>query len=780
MPRYDHLQLLRLPERFERRRTGGGGRPPNRDPAGHSARLGAELTQAVQTQQRRRHAEFVDPLLVLRVQMTGALLEDDWNQLGLTVLSSDDDRTLVLFSSTDDMADFRRRLAAYGGGAPPGQQNPPYNAFVAGIETIGAVEPRDRIGIRAREDGFTEPTDFQAGVSYTVDVELWDLGRRELRVRKADQIAAYVDARNGEELDRYIGPSITLLRVRCDGAIIQTLLGIDDIAEIDVPPAPDIATGQAVDLALANLPTVGAVADDAPLIGIIDSGVNDHPLIEDIIAGAIAVPDALGTADDFGHGTRVAGVAIFGDLRAQLAAGTLERGARLCSAKVVDQNGAFPDRRLTPGQMREAVTRLHQEFGCRIFVIALGDRKKVYDGGKVGPWAATLDELVAELDVGIVVSVGNSGPRAGNRIEQAVTEYPGYLLEPANRLCEPAGAMNVITVGSLAHGGGMGPGVADNVGVRPITRAAEPSPFTRIGPGIRGAIKPDLVDVGGTLIYDPVVQRLRGGEDHPEAGILSLHNHPVDRLFASGSGTSYSAPLVAFKAAQILARFPDASANLVRALLVSGASVPPEASARLQLLGGDAQRSICGHGQIDLERAAFSDDARVALYAEDELEIDHFAVYQIPVPEDFQTERGRRTIRVTLAYDPPVRHTRRDYVGNSMGFRLIRGCDPDLIFEHFRRRVVAEEGRFPEMENRFNCALAPTPTVREKSTLQSATATFSRDITRYGDTYYLVVRCAGGWAAEVTRQAFAVVVEIAHEADIQLYERLSQRVRVRA
>jgi len=115
--------------------------------------------------------------------MTGALLEEDWNQLGLTVLSSDEDRTLVLFSSTDDMADFRRRLEAYGRGAPPGRQNPAYNAFVAGIDSIGAVEPRDRIGIRVREDGFTEPADFQSGVSYTVDIELWDLGRRELRIR---------------------------------------------------------------------------------------------------------------------------------------------------------------------------------------------------------------------------------------------------------------------------------------------------------------------------------------------------------------------------------------------------------------------------------------------------------------------------------------------------------------------------------------------------------------------------------------------------------------------
>lgn len=777
MPRYDHLQLVRLPERFERRRQGGGRAVVRGDPAGHSRRLGGELDAAVQAQQRRRPPDFVDPSLILRVQMTGALLEDDWNQLGLTVLSSDDDRTLVLFSSNADMAAFRDRLAAFARGTPDGRQGPAYAAFVGGIEAIGAVEPRDRVGIRAREAGFAAPDDFQLGQSYTVDVELWDLGRRELRTRALDDIVAYADARGGEELDRYVGPSISMVRLRCDGAVVRALLAVDALAEVDLPPTPDLSTGEAIRLELAELPPVSAVADDAPVVGVIDSGVNDHPLIADILVGAIGVPDTLGTADDWGHGTRVAGIATFGDLRAQLGARTLERGARLCSAKVVDERGAFPDRRLTPRQMREAITRLNAEFDCRIFVIALGDSRRIYDGGKVGPWAATLDELVRELNVVIIVSAGNRAPRSGNRIEQAVTGYPGYLTEPANRLCEPAGAMNVVTVGSLAHGDGIGPRVAENVGVRPITAANEPSPFSRAGPGLRGAIKPDVVDIGGTLIYDPVVMALRGGEQLAEAGVLSLHHRPADRLFAAGSGTSYSAPVVAFKAAQILGRFPDASANLIRALLAGSTTVPEEARTKLQLLGPDTERAICGHGVVDMERAAFSDDARVVLYAEDSLAVDHFAVYQIPIPEPFQTERGRRTIRVSLAYDPPVRHTRRDYAGVTMGFRLIRGCAPDLIFEHFRRRT-AEEGRFPEMAARHNCGLEPGPTLREKSSLQTATATFQRDVSAYGDTYHLVVRCAGGWAEEVVDQPFAVVVEIAHEAEVRLYERLRQRVRV--
>jgi hypothetical protein len=108
---------------------------------------------------------------------------------------------------------------------------------------------------------------------------------------------------------------------------------------------------------------------------------------------------------------------------------------------------------------------------------------------------------------------------------------------------------------------------------------------------------------------------------------------------------------------------------------------------------------------------------------------------------------------------------RRDYAGNTMGFRLVRGCEPGLIFDHFRHRASVE-GRFPELESKFNCALEPSSTIRERSTLQSAIATFARNVSRYGDTYYLVVRCAGGWAAEIGRQSFAAVEEIAHEAEI--------------
>jgi subtilisin family serine protease len=775
MARYEHLQLIRVQEPFPRRK-GRPGPPPKRDAAAHSAQLSNELDQAIEVIRRRRPAH-VDPSLILRVKMGGGSHEAEWEQLGLTVLSIDPDRTLIVFSSSDEMAAFRERLGAFAKGVQPGKKNPAYAGFVANLESIGTVEPRDRIGWRLRSEGLVDAADFLSDATYVIDVELWDVGSRALRDEKLRQIAAAVADSGGEVLDEYIGPSITMLRVSAPGTVIRTLLDIDVIAEIDLPPRPDLATADAIRTELPELPPVNALPENAPLIGVIDSGVNAHPLLSDILTAAIGVPATLGTADEWGHGTRVGGVAVFGDLRAQLANGSLIRGARLCSAKVVNESGKFDDRRMVPGQMREAVTALRQQFGCRIFVIALADSHCPYEGEKVGTWAATLDELVRELDVVIIVAAGNRPPRGGDRLEEAVTGYPDYLLEPANRLFEPAGAVNVVTVGALAHGEGIDGHLAGDVRVRPITRAGQPSPFTRIGPGAGGAMKPDLVDVGGTMVYDPVVRRLRGGEDLFSAGVLTLHHRPVDRLFTAGSGTSYAAPLVAFKASQILALFPNASANLIRALLAGAADIPQQTQERLQHLGEKDVRAVCGYGQADMERAAYSDDHRVVLYAEDALAIDHFAVYRVPIPEPFQ-EAGRRTIRVTLAFDPPVRHTRKDYTGIGMSYRLIRGCDPAFIFEHYRKRAK-NEGKYPDLPGSYNCPLLPTSTVREKGTLQGSFVSFVNSTRRYGDSYYLVVRCAGGWASEAVRsQRFAVVVEIFHQAQVRLYQRVRQTLKV--
>lgn len=171
MPQYDHLRLVRLPEQLERRKHGGGQAPVRNAPV-HGGRIRAELDAVVETQQRRRRPDAVNPSLILRVQMSGPLLESEWEKVGLTVLLTDADRTLVLFSSTDDLTQFREKLAAFSRGIPDGQKGPSYSAFIGGIERIGDVEPRDRIGPRFKVEGFTAVDDFLPNQTYLIDVEL--------------------------------------------------------------------------------------------------------------------------------------------------------------------------------------------------------------------------------------------------------------------------------------------------------------------------------------------------------------------------------------------------------------------------------------------------------------------------------------------------------------------------------------------------------------------------------------------------------------------------------
>lgn len=297
--------------------------------------------------------------------------------------------------------------------------------------------------------------------------------------------------------------------------------------------------------------------------------------------------------------------------------------------------------------------------------------------------------------------------------------------------------------------------------VRSITNAFEPSPFTRKGPGAGGIQKPDFVDIGGTLVFDAPSARLQGAPMFPEAGLITLNHELLRQLVTSGNGTSYAAPMLANKAAYLLWRFPWATSNLILALLAGAAAIPAPSANALRGFDEIAKARITGNGLVDTLRAAYSDDHRVVLFAQYRLGINEFAVYRAPIPAEFQTN-GRRTIRVALDFDRPVRRTSAEYIGTKMNFRLLQGCELDDVFEHFRARNE-EEGDPPNKPSQFKCGLEPGPNSRDRNTLQTAAKTFTRETTAYGGEYFLVVRCIGGWAEEQkASQNFAVTVELEH------------------
>ncbi len=381
----------------------------------------------------------------------------------------------------------------------------------------------------------------------------------------------------------------------------------------------------------------------------------------------------------------------------------------------------------------------------------------------------------------MIVSTGNRTDIPDNPPGSARHLYPTYLLDEDARIIEPGTAAIALTVGSLSGVGS--PFLAQRHTADPayqrIAAPDQPSPFTRRGPGQQRSIKPEFCDYGGDFSYNGQLRSVRVND--PGLSSVSLNNLPLQTLFSFASGTSFAAPRVAHQAARIWQTLPDASPNLIRTLLALSASVPQAAS---DILPNERERLlVCGYGRPDVEGALHSTPSRVTLIAEDEVSVDSFHVYEIPGPEVFSTTRGLRRIAVSLAFDPPTRHTRVDYLGVRMSFRLVRGQSLEQVVASYRRHAETE-GDPPSLAGtRYQIALEPGPQSRDTSTLQKGEV-FIKNNPReeYGDTYFLVVRSERVWAPpDVSHQRYAVGVTLEHiGTPIDLYASIRQRLTARA
>lgn len=786
--RHEHLALPRAEIEPERKRRRGFGLVPGKPFQSHGRSLNQQIESTLQQFQLRSQARprGIDPNLLLRVNLErpGIVPEEEWARSGLVLVSEDRDGATVLLASEPELHDFRRKLGEYQRGPRADRQNAPHAALFNAIKQVREYGPEDRKGRLLRE------IEIETVQTYVLDLELWHAGDRESCRRTLGQIEEFIGNNGGRVTDRYIGNSVCLVRVICPGSLIHHLLQLEAVAMVDLPPKPTLTVAEVLQPTIVDFPPISRPPGEAPRLCVIDSGIaSGHPMLAPALGEIVAIPASLGSpVDDHGHGTRVAGISLYHDIGECIRLRQFSPHLWILSAKVTDvevgptgeRNQKFPDEKLISSQMREAIEYFHREHRCRIFNISLGDERLVYSGGKPSIWAWTLDDLARTLDVIIVVPSGNFWPRYDHN-DPTNPAYPGYLLHPENRIIEPATAAIVLTVSSLAqsaapHGAGSTPDVT----LRAIAPEDSPSPFSRTGWGIGDSLKPDLCEYGGNLVYWHGANAMQ--PSNPGVEIVSLnHNHVAGRLFAWDKGTSLAAPKVAHLAARILSSYPTATANLIRAFIASSATIPENAENLLSPLGNDACLRICGYGKPDTDLALYSFDQKVTLFAENELPGDRFHVYEIPLPDVFRTTRGKRKISVTLAFDPPTRHTRKDYLGFAMKSWLIRGKTLPEVVNIFRKQEPGEE-TVPGISNTsYECVLKPKHRLRERGTLQKGVFEFSQNPKDdYGDTYYLVIQCKKNWTDE-EKQRYAVVVVIEHFGqNIDLYATIQQRIAARA
>lgn len=253
------------------------------------------------------------------------------------------------------------------------------------------------------------------------------------------------------------------------------------------------------------------------------------------------------------------------------------------------------------------------------------------------------------------------------------------------------------------------------------------------------------------------------------------------RPFAEDVGTSYAAPQVAHRAARLLGELPDASNNLLRALLGAHASWP---RACIELLnsngtaeGKDRMLQLIGYGRIDEDALYKSVEQAVTLLAEDRIENNKCHFYELPIPESFWS-RGRRLreITVAMAYSPEVRTTRLDYRMSKLWFTLVTAAGLEQVERAFQRN--REEGMGELGRNRWI-----TNNERKSGTLQVSRWSFKLPSRNSERVFLVVTHQNAPWGNVVNgEEAYALVAVLAdrENAEANLYAQVRVQLEARA
>lgn len=567
--------------------------------------FGVGLRQSLQS--AREHAAEdlggFDDRRLIKLELSTRLDPAEFQRISreIEIVSQEDQMVVLAFATEAALADFEARLTTLVEG-----RTPTYRNLLFALKGFDRWTEDDRTGWALRCEGWPDRSPF------TLDVELWPVSPATERDRSWQAFEALLREQNIEKLDAVKQAELLLYRVRVNRDQSALLLRHRDARTVDLPPRHGLEF-TLLQTDIQNLPTVHAPPANAPGVVVLDSGLaTAHPLLAPAVGDAQSFFPGLGPDDQHGHGTHVAGLALYGDVEAVLRAGAFTPMLRLFSGRVLDAANAN-DAKFVENQVDEAVRYFHREYGSRVFNLSYGDLRKPYLGRHARGLAVTLEVLARELGVLFVVPTGNfEGTETLPADWRA--EYPHYLLKREAVLLDPAPALNALTVGSLARWDETfnAQRYENDPAEQPIARRDQPSPFTRAGPSVGGAIKPELVAHGGNWAVNARTAN-RWIVDQGLGEISTCRDFVAGRLLAEDAGTSFAAPHVAHLAARILAEHPDADHNLLRSLLVAHARWPDPCEALLREKG--ERLRLCGYGKVDDRALDRSTEQEVTLIA---------------------------------------------------------------------------------------------------------------------------------------------------------------------
>lgn len=536
----------------------------------------------------------------------------------------------------------------------------------------------------------------------------WEVWVREGRLDTFRTVARHLNVAIKEHMIRF--PERDVVLALADEAMMGRLVeNTDAVAELriakDTPSVfLEMSPVEQADWAGNLAERVDPPGLLAPAVCILDSGVSRaHPLIAPALEAADqhAYDDAWGFGDSAhwnGHGTSMAGVALYGDLEAALSQGGLvQLRHRLETVKVLPPAGQNEPElygsitEVAIGKAEAPAPRRHRVF-CMAVTSEVGLGR-----GRPSSWSAAIDQLCyggGDRRRFVVLAAGNL------RGDIEAHAYPDR--NDLEEVESPAQAWNALVAGAytdkitITH--------LDHAAWEALAPAGDLSPASRTS-GIwdrQWPIRPDVVFEGGNFAHDGV----NPASAIDDLQLLTTHYRPNLRLFATFGDTSAAAALAANLSANIMAARPELWPETVRGLVVHSAEWTPAMRVRFDAAGSQAQKMAMlrryGWGVPDLGRALMSASNDATLMVEDALlpfrkegsaiKTRSMNLHRLPWPRQELLALGDQDVelRITLSYfvepNPGERGwTRRHrYASHALRFAVKRSLES---LQQFRQRI---------------------------------------------------------------------------------------------
>lgn len=615
-----HLWIPVALTRMEPVGKGGGGKSYVRDdPDAHSQALRDAFNRSAATFADRHDFDVAADLIVQITTAPGwsvAKERQHLRNLGFEIVALSEGATNVAIAriARESLPKFSKKLERYAG-------TPKH----VGKGNFGAIEAITPVGVERKIEPLLAQADVEVAVSCLITLfgSLPADMKQTVATRLAGELRemgkANVNIHNFANGSVGIAAELTPPEMQQISEQYMFVRTIESNAEVLVEAAIQAEP-------VPQLIQVERVKCQTPVV-VIDSGVNSNcSLLEGLVLRSIDELPPGSAGPHLSHGTFVASRVVYGDD----ITGVLNRRARpwcpIIDVQVTGNDGLGNRKTQKAAQLAEILQRLVPLLAndSRVFNLSLGIAP--ISDGRYSSLARLIDYLSREHQVLFIISAGN--------ITEPAAAPPGHYLASNTRVLSPAESLLSLTVGSIAK----------YCEPNCVATEQEIAPYSRRGPGADGALKPEVAAHGGNVMWDG-----QAWISTPRLAVYGLGRQGTHLEYATG--TSYAAPLVSQYAARLFDAYPEATPNLVRALLCHFADAVkyPNPGAPLE------DHHFCGFGEPSIEGALFAGAHGTGYLFSGQIQKDHYMFIPFYIPRAMaNTEGTRLTIRGTVVFDPPV------------------------------------------------------------------------------------------------------------------------------